>query len=152
MLMTSIAFRKLTMTALLLGGMALLPSLVHAQEATGEASPPTDVGASEGTGGDGAADGGTVVDDTPADGGVVDGGAVDGGDGEVTANGIETDYDPVIAQSGVPQAQGTPESQRSDGIGLSGEHGSGNPLRLPRHGARRSLFGSNSPLHEWLDN
>jgi hypothetical protein len=124
--MTSFSLSKLSAVAVLAGGLALMPALARADDPP-PPDPAVDVPA------DPAVD---VVPDTP------------------------TDYDPVIAQSGIP-VRGTEPNERtlgggSSGDGLSasasdGHHGADEVWASPsKHGVRRSLFGTNSPLRDWM--
>ncbi len=88
-----------------------------------------------------------IVDDTIVD------------EPEVAVTDVEPDYDPIIAQSGVPTVM---PNQRNKPGGLDStdshsEGGSedslsftGSKKKWNGKGARPSLFGSNSPLRDWF--
>ncbi len=78
---------------------------------------------------------------------------------EVVVTDVEPDYDPIIAQSGVPTVM---PNQRSKPAGLDSmvnhsDNGSEDSLSFTGSkknwngkGARPSLFGTNSPLRDWF--
>jgi hypothetical protein len=66
----------------------------------------------------------------------------------------EPDYDPQIAQSGIPSIQ---PNERSNNAGLNDANSTfnrsnGNEMKWNGKGPKPSLFGTNSPLRDWFKN
>jgi hypothetical protein len=57
------------------------------------------------------------------------------------------EYDPVIAQSGAPEVQKTPAGEETRSSRAENDEFW---TKKPQNGARRSVFGSNSPWRDWL--